>query len=71
MTEYPQCIYLSENCQCSILNVSKCRGEKCPFKRSELEYKTSQKQWREHLNSISPEQQKKISREYYGGKKLW
>lgn len=79
MTEYqefspldlPQCIYLSENCKCSILSVRKCRGNECPFRRSELDYKNSQQQWRDHLNAISIEQQNKISREYYGGKKLW
>lgn len=67
----PQCIYLSEKCKCSILNVKMCRGEKCSFLRSDTDYKNSQKQWKEHLNSISTEKQMKISKDYYGGKKLW
>ncbi len=69
--DLPQCIYLSENLKCSILNVRKCRGVECPFRCSDSEYKVSQQKWREHLNTISPEQQQKISRAYYGGKKPW
>lgn len=69
--DFPPCIYLNEDRQCSILNVRECTGKVCPFRRSSAEYEVSQQKWREHLNNISPERQQKISRSYYGGKKLW
>lgn len=68
---FPQCIHLTERCKCAILSVDSCLGEKCPFLQSDTDYKNSQKQWQEHLNSISAEKQNQISKEYYGGKKLW
>ncbi len=68
---FPQCVHLVEKCQCSILNVRVCNGEKCTFLQTDADYINSQKRWKQHLNSMSVEKQEKISREYYGGKKLW
>ena len=70
MNDHLQCIYLSDDSKCAILNVRKCSTE-CRFRCSDDKYKASQKHWREQLNSISVEQQNKISRKYYGGKKFW
>jgi len=70
MNDNFQCIYLINGFECAILNVNKC-SIKCRFRCSDNQYQSSQRHWREQLNSISIEKQNKISRKYYGGKKIW
>ena len=68
---FPDCVYLSEHCRCSILCVDGCAGEKCSFRQSGREKKQSRDKWYQELNTLSEEEQRKIARSYYGGRMPW
>ena len=65
-----KCVYSLSN-GCSILNIKKCSGITCSFYKTLEDSKESQNKWCAHMRSISAEKQKQISRNYYGGKKIW
>lgn len=69
--KYPACVYLTENCKCSVLNVRECAGEKCTFLKSEYLKDLSDKKRIKRLNSLDKNEQQKIADAYYGGKISW
>lgn len=55
---------------CGRLNISHCAGEKCKFLNREANH-TDINVWSSRLSLLSEEEQMKIARKYYGGKRPW
>ncbi|MEI3037019.1 MAG: CarD family transcriptional regulator [Oscillospiraceae bacterium] len=69
--EMPDCIYLTEQCKCGILNVRECLKEFCSFSQNRADREESQIQWRRRLSEMEEGRQAKIAAVYYGGKRPW
>lgn len=70
MLSLPDCRFLTENGTCGRLNISHCAGEKCKFLNREANH-TDINVWSSRLSLLSEEEQMKIARKYYGGKRPW
>jgi hypothetical protein len=68
---YPDCVNLTEHCRCSILSVSECPGGSCSFRQGTAERKASVNKWRQRMNGLPPDEQRKLSASYWGGKMPW
>ncbi|MDD3193517.1 MAG: hypothetical protein PHE47_06660 [Oscillospiraceae bacterium] len=71
LLQMPDCIYLTERCQCGILRVKECVGKDCPFCQSKIKNEEARMLWRRRLGRIEEEKQEKIAAAYYGGKRPW
>lgn len=71
LLNYPDCIYLSEQCKCGVLNVERCIGKGCTFCKNSSQNICSKNIWKNHLNTIPQDKQSKIARTYYGGTMPW
>ena len=71
MLELPNCVSLSEYGRCGRLNILKCLGRNCPFKRNSQEEKDSQERWHQQLLSLSKSTQLETAKKYYGGSMPW
>lgn len=67
----PDCASLTEMGRCGVLTVSKCLGEKCPFKVSQEEYFHEIKSVYKRLASLNSLTQRRIAEKYYGGRMPW
>lgn len=70
MLSLPDCRFLTENGTCGRLNISHCTGEKCKFLNREANH-ADINVWSSRLSLLSEEEQMKIARKYYGGKRPW
>ena len=70
MLSLPDCRFLTEKGTCGRLNISHCAGEKCKFLNREASH-TDINMWSSRLSLRSEEEQMKIARKYYGGKRPW
>lgn len=68
---YPDCIYLSEQGKCSLLNVPSCMGERCTAKESCQGKAQSLANWKSRLCGLPPGKQEDIAKKYYGGHFPW
>ena len=71
MLDLPDCISLSERGGCGLLNISKCQGKGCTFKKNRLDSQNAQSRWMIRLSSLDIDDQIRISRLYYDGKMSW
>ncbi|MGN0643037.1 MAG: hypothetical protein ACI4JJ_07805 [Huintestinicola sp.] len=72
--KYPDCVYLSEKYSCAVLNLSvckSCKGEHCGFCRSSEKLSDERIRWLRRMNSLSEQEQQKISACYYQGAMPW
>jgi len=63
----PECRFLNENGGCDRLSRPKCIGESC----TALSASQNTESWKKRLSALSEEEQKKIAKKYYGGKRPW
>lgn len=66
----PDCRFLNEKGGCEQLSFSRCTGEKCTFFSPE-ERSPDLSGWKSRLSLLSEEEQARIARKYYGGKRPW
>lgn len=66
----PDCDALTEKGGCTRLNVTVCIGEKCSFCTSAGRLSSSEISSR-RLSSLPEDEQKRISKKYYGGLMPW
>lgn len=71
LSEFPDCIALTERGKCTRLRVSDCVGHKCTFKCSREEDYDSKKYANQRLLSLDGSTQRRIARKYYGGSMPW
>ncbi|MDR3216040.1 MAG: hypothetical protein LBT55_01325 [Clostridiaceae bacterium] len=67
----PACVHLSEDCNCTILNVSGCLGEKCTFCQDGNRLKSENEKWAYRMNCLSYEKQRQIADKYFNGQMPW
>ncbi|HBN85964.1 MAG TPA: hypothetical protein DDZ89_19225 [Clostridiales bacterium] len=67
----PDCSSLSDNGKCKRLNVTKCRGEKCPFKKSNEEENVSRERSFLRIMSLDKSKQIHIAKKYFSGNMPW
>ena len=70
MLSLPDCRFLTEKFTCGRLNISHCTGENCTLLSREASH-TDINVWSSRLSLLSEEEQMKIARKYYGGKRPW
>ncbi len=63
--------HANRNNQCRMLNVGKCTGKSCPFKKTSTELKESVKKAYARISSLDEVVQKHISDTYYKGRYPW
>ncbi|MCD7731432.1 MAG: hypothetical protein LUI05_08060 [Oscillospiraceae bacterium] len=66
-----ECNSLNANGGCSLLGLEKCKGTSCRYIYSSEEEKNESVKWRKRLSSLSPDEQRRISKKYYGGSMPW
>ncbi len=69
--DLPNCINLSENGQCSLLQVSRCQGDTCSFKLTQEEKDAAACKVRKRLSSLDEYTQEEIACKYYNGRRPW
>ncbi|MGN1089370.1 MAG: hypothetical protein ACI4Q6_03115 [Huintestinicola sp.] len=69
-TQNADCDALTEKGGCTRLNVTVCIGEKCSFCTSASRLSSSEISSR-RLSSLPEDEQKRISKKYYGGLMPW
>ena len=62
---------VSTGSRCRVLNVDKCRGEACPFRKSREQLDAERARTYERLSDLSDEEQTRISEKYFGGRMPW
>ena len=67
----PDCSSLSDNGKCTRLNVTKCRGENCPFKKSCEEENDSKERAYQRIMSLERSMQIHIAKKYFEGTMPW
>lgn len=70
MLSLPDCRFLNEKGGCERLSFSRCAGEKCTF-LSPRTRSSDMSSWKSRLSLLSEEEQMKIAKKYYGGKRPW
>jgi hypothetical protein len=70
MLNLPDCRFLTEKGGCEKLNISRCSGDKCTFLSLEDD-KADMSGWKLRLSLLSEDEQMKIAKKYYGGKRPW
>ncbi|MGN0638858.1 MAG: hypothetical protein ACI4J0_10840 [Huintestinicola sp.] len=70
MLSLPDCRFLNEKGGCERLSFSRCTGEKCTF-FSPGKSGTDLSGWKSRLSLLSEEEQSRIAKKYYGGKRPW
>ncbi|MCI7767632.1 MAG: hypothetical protein MSJ26_06610 [Oscillospiraceae bacterium] len=66
----PDCRFLNEKGGCGRLSIPRCRGGSCSF-FSAASDSADLSSWRARLSLLSEEEQVRIARKYYGGKRPW
>lgn len=66
----PDCRFLNEKGGCERLSFSRCAGEKCTFYSPEA-HSSDLSSRRSRLSRLSEEEQLRIAKKYYGGKRPW
>ncbi len=69
--DLPNCVNLTQFGQCSLLIISMCQGNTCPFKLTQEEKDAAEFKVRKRLSSLDEETQVKIAHKYYKGKRPW
>lgn len=67
----PDCVFLQENGRCSRLTLDLCAGERCSFLIPPERSDEGRGRWARRLCALSEQQQDKIAKKYYGGKRPW
>lgn len=70
MLSLPDCRFLTEKGGCERLNISRCTGDKCTFLCREAD-RVDMSSWSSRLSLLSEDEQIKIAKKYYGGKRPW
>lgn len=71
LSVFPDCSGLSDNGRCIRLNVTRCQGEKCSFKRTHEDEDYSIKRSYQRLLSLDKSQQAYIAHKYFDGCMPW
>ena len=67
----PDCLALSENGKCFWLSLEQCKGQNCPFMKTEESMHSSAVHAQNRLKALDEKTQERISKKYYGGKRPW
>lgn len=70
MLSLPDCRFLNEKGGCERLSIPRCTGGKCSFLYTASD-SADMSGWRARLSLLSEEEQVRIARKYYGGKRPW
>lgn len=70
MLSLPDCRFLNEKGGCERLSIPRCTGGKCSFISMSSD-RPDQSSWRTRLSLLSEEEQIRIAKKYYGGKRPW
>lgn len=71
LIDLPNCAGLQENGRCARLDIDQCLGEGCPLMRTPAQEKAALRHTFLRLGSLGEEEQVKIARKYYGGRRVW
>lgn len=71
LLELPNCAGLSDTGKCFWLSINSCQGYSCPFKKTRETQENSIKAVENRLSELDEENQERIARKYYGGKRPW
>ncbi|MCT8977224.1 hypothetical protein N4T77_11480 [Clostridium sp. CX1] len=71
VVKHPDCIALSKVGRCTRLNIGKCKGEECTFKRTHKEEFNSIQHAYQRLANLDRSIQSHIAKKYYGGYMPW